>query len=254
MRTETTAGTAAGRWLPFAPPSGTPVRLFCLPHAGAGASAYRAWSAKLPRRIGAVPIQPPGRETRLWEPAFTSAGPLVNELAGALSGLLGQPYAVFGHSVGALTAFELLRAIRRRGLPAPVHLFVAGRPAPQLPYTGECLRDTTVEQLAELLGRLGGTSEDVLRDHGLLSAIAPAFRADFAVNETYSYQDEAPLDVPLTVFGGTADPRATREQLAAWRAQSTREFRLTMVPGGHFAVLENEIIGRTIAEALAPWT
>lgn len=225
------------RYLPFLPPEGATVRLFCLPHAGAGASTYRAWAAGLPPHIGACPVQPPGRETRMCERPFETVGPLVTSLADELTELLDVPYAVFGHSVGALVAFELVREIRRRGWPAPVHLFVSGRPAPQEPYVHTRLAGITVDGLADLLRELGGTGAEVLDDRDLLAAIAPLFRADFAVNETYVYQREAPLDVPITALGGTEDPRAGAAQLSAWRAQTTRAFRLHLVPGGHFAIL-----------------
>jgi medium-chain acyl-[acyl-carrier-protein] hydrolase len=249
-----TASTAARPSLPFLPPVHARVRLFCLPHAGAGATAYRAWASGLPPHIGACPIQPPGRETRLRERPFESVGPLVAELADELTGMLDRPYAVLGHSVGALVAFELLREIRARGGSAPVHLFVAGRPAPQLPYVHPELRGMTVDQLADLLSELGGTQPEVLGDRALLAAIAPVFRADFAVNETYRYRAQAPLDVPITALGATDDPRADRAQLTAWAAQTTREFRTHLLDGGHFAVLRQpHRVHAVLARALARW-
>lgn len=240
------------RWLPFLARTGAAVRLLCLPHAGAGASTYRQWSLGLPDWIGACPVQPPGRETRLRDPLHHEAGPFVDELVRELGDLPAAPYAVFGHSVGALTAFELVRALRRAGAPLPVHLFVAGRPAPQLPYTHPELRNLGIDEITAILRGFGGTDDSVLHDRALLELIAPGIRADFSVNETYVYTDEPPLPVPLTVFGATDDPRAGHAQLAAWVAQTGGEFALHMLDGGHFAVLEQTAtVHAVIARALA---
>nr|WSX50173.1 thioesterase domain-containing protein [Streptomyces sp. NBC_00974] len=117
-------------WLPFGAGEGAELRLLCLPHSSAGAFAYRAWGAGLPDWIGLAPVQPPGRETRRAEPPLDEVGPLAAALAEAVAASVEGPYAVFGHSTGAICAFELCRALRRIGAPLPVHLFVAGRRAP----------------------------------------------------------------------------------------------------------------------------
>jgi medium-chain acyl-[acyl-carrier-protein] hydrolase len=245
--------TSASPWLPFGAGNGTGVRLLCLPHAGAGASTYRAWGAGLPAGITACPVQPPGREGRLWHPPYRHVTPMVADLATELRELLDSPYAIFGHSMGALVAFELAREFRRRGWPAPAHLFVAGRHAPQQPFTLTELRDIGTEDLTRLLGELGGTPPALLADPELLESIAPLLRADFSVNETYRYTEEPPLDVPITAFAATADPRATPAQLAAWRAQTSRGFATHLLPGGHFAVLQHaSFVQARMAEAVAP--
>lgn len=237
----TAVGTVSGtgRSVPFPPPEDAPVRLFCLPHAGAGASAYRAWARGLPSRVGVCPLQPPGRETRMRERALASVEPLVAELADDLAALLDRPYAVLGHSVGAVVAFELVREIRRRGGPPPVHLVVSGRAAPQLPHPRPPTGELTPDRLAGLLRDLGGTDAAVLADQALMAVMAPLFEADFAVNETYRYRSEPPLDVPITAFRSTGDPRAAAAPVAAWAAQTTREFRSHVLGDGHFALLRH---------------
>jgi medium-chain acyl-[acyl-carrier-protein] hydrolase len=245
-----TAGET-GRWLPFGTGRAARVRLLCLPHAGGGASVYRAWGAGLPADIAVCPIQLPGRESRLHEQPYRQIPPLVTDLASVLDEVV-QPYALFGHSMGAIVAFELVREIRKRGAPAPVHLFVSGRHAPQLPDPHPGLRNLPVDQLAGVLRAFGGTPEEVLADLGLLEVIAPLLRADFCVNETYRYVEQRPLDVPVTAFVGASDPRASTAQVAAWGEQTTRSFRTYVLPGGHFAVLDQApfVCGR-VAERLA---
>ncbi|MFI6225927.1 thioesterase II family protein [Micromonospora echinospora] len=239
----------ARRWLPYGAGRPDRVRLLCLPHAGAGASAYRAWGAGLPSWIDVCPVQPPGRETRLTEPPYHEMGALVADLAGALLGVLDGPYAVFGHSLGALVGYELVREIRRRGGPAPVHVFVAGAAAPHLADPTPEAGQLTVEQLADLLRTLGGTPSEILADARVLTLFAPLFRADLSVKETYRWTPEAPLEAPLTAFGADRDPRAGWEQVEAWRSRTAGGFTHQVLAGGHFAVLEQAALVHTHVRA-----
>src|SRR3954454_11305125 len=115
------------------PRPGARLRLLLIPHAGGGASAFRGWAEALPPEVEVCPVQLPGRENRMREPAFDRLPPLVEALAGALERWRDLPYAVLGHSNGALIGFELARHARRTGAPGPVHLFASGRRAPHVP-------------------------------------------------------------------------------------------------------------------------
>lgn len=209
------------------------MRLFCVPFAGGGASAYRTWADSLPPEIEVCPIQLPGRETRFNEPAFKHAKPLTEALATALSSWLTLPFAFFGHSLGALLSFELARELRRRGGPAPEHLFVSARRAPHLvnPDPMHGLSDT---QFIDRLRRMEGTPEAVLKEPELLQLFMPVLRADLSVNDTYVPGEEAPLDLPISAFGGTIDGRAAPAEIEAWREYTQREFSVVFFPGGHF--------------------
>lgn len=224
-------------WIPFGTPSTGQLRLLCLPHAGAGALTYRTWGAGLAPQVDVWPVQPPGREHRVSQTPYDRLDPLVTDLARELIAVLEPPYAVFGHSVGAIVAFELVRQLQRLGGPAPVHLFVAGRHAPQQPYHLPRMHDAPIEDLAREIGSLGGTPATFLADPDFLADMAPLLRADFAVNETYGYRPGPPLAVPITAFAATADPRAGRAHLAAWAEQTTAGFALRPIPGDHFAVI-----------------
>ncbi len=256
-----------GDWLPFR--ARTRARadarpLYCLPPAGGGAWAFRTWLDKLPG-VAVLPVQPPGREARFREPPYQRIGPLVADLADVLlaeiapgssgPGADARPYAVYGHSLGALVAFELLREIRRRGGPVPVHLFVSGCVAPQCPFDdGPPVHDMPLSELVATLRRLGGTPEWLLADPSVLEMITPAIRADFAVKETTEYRPEPPFDMPITALPSTDDPRATGELMARWREQTTGEFDLHTFVGGHFAVFEQaDLTHKYINEALREW-
>lgn len=210
------------------------LRLFCFPYAGGGASAFRTWPEGLPLNVEVYAVQPPGRESRLKEPLFDRLLPLVDALAQALRPYMNMPFAFFGHSLGTLMSFELARKLRRQNAPGPLHLFVAGRCAPQILDPDPPVHELPEPEFVEELRRLNGTPEPVLQHPELMTLLLPTLRADFAINETYVYQDEEPLDCPISAFGGLEDQEVSRDDLAAWRVHTRGNFRLQVFPGGHF--------------------
>ncbi|WP_438017929.1 thioesterase domain-containing protein [Sorangium sp. So ce315] len=209
------------------------LRLFCFPYAGGGASIYSAWWRELPAHTELCAIKLPGREARLGEPPFERLTALVQALATALDGWLTKPFAFYGHSMGALVSFELARELRRRGAPPPRHLFVAARRAPHLPSSAPVHGLPDGEFLA-WLRRIGGTPEEVLREPELLALFMPVLRADLAINEAEPFVPGAPLDCPISAFGGVDDERADPAGLEAWGQHTRGPFRIAMFPGGHF--------------------
>src|SRR5689334_12399770 len=216
------------------PNAGARLRLFCFPYAGGGAAIYRLWPQSLPSEVEACMAQLPGRGTRLREEPFTNLDALVAAVAEAIAPLLDKPFALFGHSMGAMISFELARRLREQGQPQPSHLFISGRRAPQLPNDDPISYNLPDAELGQELLRLNGTPKEVLEHPELMELMLPLLRADFSVVETYDYRPGVPLDCPLTVFGGLRDAEVSREQLDAWREQTTGEFALRMLPGDHF--------------------
>jgi surfactin synthase thioesterase subunit len=237
-------------WLPVEPSRDAPLRLFCFPHAGAGAGAYRPWSATLGRAgIDVCPVQPPGREGRFPEAPYDAVGPLVDDLAPVLEPYLDRPYALFGHSMGALIAFEL--AHRLRGIAAPVHLFVSGRIAPQLRDPRPRMYDLPDAQLIARLRALGGIPSGLLDARELIAMQLPLLRADLALNERYEYRPVPPLAVPLSAYGGVSDPKVSADELRAWHEQTTGLFRVQLLAGGHFFVQTAQpVLLRSLTAAL----
>ncbi|WP_323747678.1 thioesterase II family protein [Catenulispora rubra] len=241
--------------LPFGVPDGETV-LYCLPHAGASASVYRSWTGQL-GTVAVAPIQLPGRETRMREAPYTQMAPLVDELADAV--LAQQPargaYAVYGHSLGALVGFELVREIRRREGTAPVHLIVSGCGAPDVLGGDDSDRpvwEMSDDEVVGLLRRLGGTPEPILADRSVRRLILPPFRGDLTVRDSYGYQPQPQLDVPITAIAATSDPRASVAKMRGWGRHTSRSFRMHLLSGGHFAVLEQAETTRSfICGALA---
>ncbi|EWM18235.1 thioesterase II family protein [Kutzneria sp. 744] len=243
-----TATVGHSRWLPFPDTEGG-LRLYCLPHAGGSASAFRPWIGRIPG-VSVLPVQYPGRETRLRETPHVDIPSLASELAEALlADAQDAPYAVYGHSFGALTAFEVLHVIRGLGGPMPSHLIVSGFSAPQ----SEDFADDAVtdEEIIALLRDLGGTPEQYLTDRRILKMIMPPLRADLTAKVAYRYMPRPELDVPILALGGIEDQQATYDSMRGWADQTTAGFGLHPLNGGHFAVLEQpEETLRVIAGAL----
>ncbi len=220
----------------FTPRPDAQVLLFCFPWAGVGASAFYWWSKRLPDEVEVIAVQYPGREDRLREPALRRVSPLVDLLMRDLLPRCNRPFAFFGHSMGALLAFELAGGMARAGLPSPGHLFVSGRQAPQLPEPMAPIPDLPDEEfVAELQRRYGGVPEVIARDPEMCTIFLPAIRADLELVHSYTHEPAPPLDCGISAFGGTED-RIGREHLEGWRLQTRGSFQLHVLPGDHFFV------------------
>jgi medium-chain acyl-[acyl-carrier-protein] hydrolase len=215
------------------------LRLFCAPHAGGGASVFRIWAERLAPDIEVIALRLPGRETRFGKPPYTSLDQLVPELVEELKPWLNRPHAWFGHSLGALVAFEACRELRRRAVAEPSRLLVAGRPAPQLPLRLPPVHAASEPVLRARLHELDGTPGALLVAPSGLSAQLNTLRADLRASELYEHRPEPPLDCPITVLGGLLDPYTTPTDLAAWRAQTTTDCTVEIFPGGHFFPHQN---------------
>ncbi len=210
-----------------------PMRLFCLPFAGGSAAAYAAWQAAVDPRFEVCAVQLPGHGGRIREAPIQTMDALAVALAEAMMPRLDRPYAIFGHSMGALLGFETLRRLRAMGAPAPVALCVSARRAPHLPATRPPLHVLSDALLIEELRSLNGTPDVVLGDRELLELMLPVIRADLRAVETHVHREDAPLDCPIHAFGGIRDI-ISEDELRAWSEHTTAASRVTMYPGDHF--------------------
>ncbi|MGI5491382.1 thioesterase II family protein [Microtetraspora malaysiensis] len=234
--------TLTARW--FRCPRPAPhaaARLFCLPYAGAGAGVFHPWPAALAPVAEVHGVQLPGRESRIAEPAELDLLELAAALADATASDT-RPYALYGHSLGARIAFDLIRELRRTGGRLPDRLYVGAARAPHLAAssTFDGLSRLSDDELVARVVAGGGVPEVVAEEPELLELLLPALRADFTLLDDYVYRPEEPLPVPITAFAGTLDPSVSMEQMTAWEEHTVAGFALHRVEGGHFFLQDSE--------------
>jgi surfactin synthase thioesterase subunit len=221
-------------WLSFhTPQPGAWARLFCLPHAGGSASLFRTWQAELGTDLEVCPVQLPGRENRLREPAARELSALVSPLVEVLSQHGDKPFALFGHSMGALVAYELTRALRERGLTGPLHLFVASYRPPHTLHAhpaSEATHDIDVAEARRMGAALSLTGEMA---EEMLKLMRATMLADTAVCESYSWKPGPKLDCPLSAFRGF-DDYVPEEAVETWRELTSGPFASQTFLGDHF--------------------
>lgn len=221
------------------------VRLFCLPYAGGSSAIFYRWSEYVSPAVEVCSVQLPGREGRLTMPPYTSMWPLVQAVGNTILPFLDRPYVLFGHSLGALIAFELARSLHDLGVPWPLSLLVSAADAPHVPRAADRLHALPDDELIRQLSVLQGTRQEILQHPEVMQLLLPTIRADLQVFETYIYRAGPPLPCPITVFGGLDDKRVERPGLENWRHHTARVCSLTMLPGDHFFI---HSVRRALAE------
>jgi surfactin synthase thioesterase subunit len=214
----------------------TPLMIF--PHAGAGAAAYRRLALEQAEVLHPVIVRLPCREQRLHEPPFRSMGALVRALVPALWPLLVARPVLYGHSMGALVAFEVARYARDVCGAEPACLVVSGCAAPETRAPRHMRYRFSDNELWQSVCDLNGTPDEIARDQSMRDMLLPALRADFEVCDTYAYSPGVPLNCPVVAFAGHADPEVAPAEMAGWAAETTGPFRHCTVPGHHFFNLD----------------
>jgi medium-chain acyl-[acyl-carrier-protein] hydrolase len=212
------------------------LRLFCFPYAGGSAEIYRHWQKWFPPNISICLVYLPGRGKRMRESAFTRVSALVGAIADRMGSEIRAPYALYGHSMGALVSFELSwELIRRYGI-GPQHLFVSGHNAPKWPRTRPITFNLPDDDFLLRLKQLNGTPRDVLENPDLMELFSGILRADFEMVETYEYQHRGRLNCPITVYSGLEDQDVSLEACHGWSDQTTSRCRIRMLNGDHFFI------------------
>ncbi|CAO3437804.1 thioesterase II family protein [Azospirillum doebereinerae] len=217
------------------------LRLFVFPFAGGSAMYFHRWARLVPDAVDLVGVQYPGRCSRLSEPGLTEFAALVEGARHAVEPLLpdADRTAFFGHSLGALVAFELTRSLRAQAARQPDHLFLSARGAPGSPATGS-VPDTLFDaDLIEFLKRLGGTPDAMLADAGVMAMILPGLRADLEALATWRPPVDDPLALPVTTLAGIDDHAFPPDTMSGWARQTTGPFADHLFPGGHFYLTDH---------------
>ncbi|MBN6040626.1 thioesterase II family protein [Amycolatopsis sp. 195334CR] len=208
-------------------------RVVCFPHAGGSASWYHPMSAALSPRAEVCSVQYPGRQDRRGERPVDDVTELAGRIAGVLAGLADRPLVFFGHSMGAVVAYEVARAFAARGLEAPAHLIASGRRGPGT-HRDERVHERDDDGIIAELKLLSGTDTRVLGDEEILRMIMPAVRADYRAVETYRPAPGPRLSCPVTVLTGDRDPKTELGEAHAWAEVTDGPVEVKVYPGGHF--------------------
>jgi medium-chain acyl-[acyl-carrier-protein] hydrolase len=215
--------------------AGTRLRVFCFPHAGAGAAIFRSWPEHLPAGIEIACPSLPGRDARAAEPPQADLETLVAGVAADVLPLLDVPYCLYGHSLGAFVAFDLAHELARRGAPPPRRLFVAAQRAPRLPHP-----QAPIWQLPDgafldaVRQRHDALPPALLADPDMKRYLTRLLRADFTLVEAYHYRAEEILSCAMTVFGGRDDTAVPSTLMPGWADETTGPCEIVLLPGGHF--------------------
>jgi len=212
------------------------LRLVCFPYAGGSSQMFHSWVLGLPPRVGLYGVQLPGRGRRLQERSLDRLAPIVGAVVDALAPLGDLPLVLFGHSMGALVAFEVARALRDSLSVTPARLIVSAYSAPHIPRRAAPIHHLPRSQFIMEIRDLRGTPAEIFEDPELLDLLLPAVRADFAVIETYEPKTVEPLDCPVLALGGLDDSLFSHQDLEAWRENTRSKFTLHMLPGDHFFI------------------
>jgi surfactin synthase thioesterase subunit len=216
------------------------ISLFCLPHSGSSATLFHRWRPHLQKSIELKPLEPAGHGVRMNEPLCGSVSEAVDDLRRQfLRHYREEPYAIFGHSLGGLLAFELARELIRCGVPEPRHIFFSGCRPPQCEPYGDLLHLKPDAEFMQAIFALGGTPVALLGDPELLRHFLPIIRSDYRLYETYVYETEGPLTCSISVLLGDADPVTDGIELSAWDIHTTGQAKhLLLSDANHLFISE----------------
>jgi surfactin synthase thioesterase subunit len=214
------------------------MNLICFPYAGGGKTSYRKYLKYKDPKIDLVTIEYPGRGTRQGEPLLLIIDDMVNDAYNQIVKLLDKPYAFYGHSMGALIGYLVMKRIsldKNKNLPRS--LFVSGRQGPSV-HSNENLNELNREHLIKKLSDLGGSENSILYDQDLMNLYEPIIRADFKVIASYQYDFSGLIEIPITVIIGNEDS-IKEDEAHAWQDETSVDIEIKKYPGNHFFIFDN---------------
>lgn len=228
------------------------ITLYCLPFAGGNAYSYRDFQANVADFIFVNPLDLPGRGRRAKEPLLVDIEAMADDIFHQIqTDIEDKPYAIYGHSMGALLGNLLTKRILSTNLPRPLHLFFSGREAPSIPCNSSRHR-LPKKAFITYLYEMGGFPNNFLTNRALMAFFEPILRADFKAVETYIHKAVPPFDIPITILHGMNDKWISHENLLAWQQETRQPISIKQFTGGHFFIFEHIFqIGQFISKTLA---
>ncbi|WP_188394020.1 type I polyketide synthase [Mesorhizobium sp. SARCC-RB16n] len=226
-------------------------RIICFPHGGGGFQSFRNWPNYLPDDVELICLDLPGRGKRSAEAAIRSMDVLVPMVIEALQAFSDRPFVFFGHSAGALVAYEIARSLEKVGRPSPFHVVVSAHPSADLPPDEPPMYRYADDRLADVIRSLGMVPKKALANEKLLlDFILPPLRADFELVETYDRNLPTPLKAAITAMGGVQDETINANDLDEWRRLTTSRFARIMFDSDHFFThsMTEEVVSSLLRE------
>lgn len=227
------------------------IKLFCIPHAGGSAASYFRLREFMDKNIEVIPIELAGRGKRYDEKFYISIDEAVKDVYKCIKDDINCEYAIFGHSMGSLIAYELVHYIKSLKRNLPINIFFSGRKAPNVAYENNFIHKLPDESLKNEISQLSGTPKEVFEDERIFNSFLPILRADFKICEEYKYKEKSSkLNCDITILNGTKDNIIIRD-IAAWRVHTNKKCNIYFLEGGHFYINDNwknisKIIYKTI--------
>ena len=214
------------------------IHLICFPFAGGSVYSYARYQGFPQRNIKLTTFELPGRGRRIDQPFLPEIHAMADDLYKQVMPIINEPYAFYGHSMGALIAYLITKRIIREGLPQPLYLFVSGRFGPSAEDPEPPTHDLPPDEFRKKLREIGGSPDELLDDDTLMNFFDPILRSDFRAIEQYVYEETTPFDIPIITMAGK-DEKITEEQAMAWQKETTRPIELHWFEGKHFFILDH---------------
>ncbi|MEU6770340.1 alpha/beta fold hydrolase [Streptomyces sp. NPDC046759] len=221
--------------------------LLCVPFAGAGPSFFHPWRAPAGDRWRVVPVELPGRERRILETPYRNvveaAKNSVDDIVAQLGP--GARTVLFGHSLGAVLAYELVHLLSTRDVQVE-RLVVSGSPGP---WTQRERRATGLpdEEFLARVEEFAGFRHEALDHPEMRELILPVLQADCEMHENYVPSTDEPVSVPICSLRGSSDGLVTAEEAQQWRDATTSAFSYVEFPGDHMYLVD---LGREVLDVI----
>lgn len=222
------------------------MNLFCFPFAGANKYSYKIFLPYVAQNIVLIPLELPGRGVRMHESLLFNISQMANDLYHKIKDDLWQPYAFFGHSMGTVLAYQVIRIILSDNQPPPVHLFVSSHRGPSVKEKERSRHLLPRNEFIQELKDMGGSPDEILNNDDLMDFYEPILKADFTAIETYVYDPSDPFDIPITVMTGLEE-KITNAEIEAWKIETNTTVVTIRFPGKHFFIFD---FSKEIAEII----
>lgn len=208
--------------------------LICIPYAGGGSTAFAHWKNALAPQMDVISICFPGRERLYGQTSLTSIAQMAEFVIAQLPQQAEQELLLFGHSMGALVAFEVARTLQARGCSPVKHLLVSACQAPPRFFTQGIASIKDDHEFIQAVTQFGGIPSELASNKDFLEFVTPILRGDFLACDAYAYQATSRLSIPITAFGGISDELVPLPDLQAWQELGSAGFAMHQFDGGHF--------------------